>query len=310
MGRPNHPEFEELGARGETAHVSSASIPDRETVPAILSWWSSTARDLPWRSTRDPWLILVSEIMAQQTQVERVVPKWTAFVKRFPTPEAAAAVPAGDLISMWDGLGYNRRALMLHACAVQICESHCGVVPDQLEQLLALPGIGPYTARAVLVFAFERDEAVLDTNVGRVLARLNGRSLEAKDAQRVADQLVPSGRGWEWNQALLDFGASVCQKRTPQCDHCVVRSWCAWRGDGPDPASGSAAVSVGQSAFEGSDRQGRGRLVSRLRGGAVPRSSAATVMGFDGDEERAERVLATLLRDGLVEEQGAELRLP
>lgn len=279
-------------------------------VAAVVGWWSEEARDLPWRKTRDPWLVLVSEVMSQQTQVDRVIPKWHAFIERFPTPADAARAPASVIISMWDGLGYNRRALMLHNCATKISTDHDGIVPNELDELLALPGIGPYTARAILAFAFEDDVGVLDTNVGRVLARVCGRALKPRDAQLVADMVVPVGKSWEWNQALLDFGAQICQKRTPRCSQCPVRGVCTWAGTGPDPAVGSAGVGVAQTKFVGSDRQGRGKLVSRLRAGPLRAESARDVMGFADDPDRSERVLASLLADGLVVSTGDELHLP
>ena len=278
--------------------------------PLVLAWWADNARELPWRETRDPWLVLVSEIMAQQTQVDRVVPKWREFITRFPTPSSMAAASPGDVISMWVGLGYNRRALMLHQCATQIVEEHQGEIPQDLASLLALPGIGPYTARAVLVFAFERDVAVLDTNVGRVLARVFGRTLTPREAQGLADELVPSGRGWEWNQAVLDFGAEICQKRTPRCERCPIREACHWRGAGSDPAVGTAAASTPQSPFVGSDRQGRAKLVARLRDGPAPLADAHGAMGFADDPDRSRRVLDSLLRDGLVILDHDKIRLP
>lgn len=289
--------------------MSELPAPSGVTAP-ILAWWGESARDLPWRRTRDPWAILVSEVMSQQTQIERVVPKWVAFMERFPTIAAAAASSAGDLISMWDGLGYNRRALHLHGCAVVVVERHDGQLPDDLDALLALPGIGPYTARAVLAFAFERDVAVLDTNVGRVLARLGGALLTPAEAQRLANDLVPVGRGWEWNQAVLDFGAQICQKRTPNCHRCPVKKVCAWAGDGPDPALGTAAASGRQSPFVGSDRQGRGRLVAALRSGEVLVEAVGSLMGFEDDPQRTERVLQSLITDGMVVRDGASVRLP
>ncbi len=286
----------------------------RQTGPELVSgvrrWWPEVARDLPWRAIRDPWAILVSETMAQQTQVARVVPKWEAFLGRLPTPTAAAEAGVAVVVELWDGLGYNRRAVQLHACAVAIAERHDGVVPDDLEALLALPGVGPYTARAVLAFAFEQDVAVLDTNVGRVLARWSGQSLAPKDAQALADELVPVGAGWEWNQALLDFGAMQCTKRSPACGECPVAVWCSWSGAGPDPAVGSAAVSTGQSRFEGSDRQGRGRLVAALRSGPVAGEDLAAAMGWPDDPPRAQRVAETLIGDGLAVFQDGTWRLP
>ena len=199
---------------------------------------------------------------------------------------------------------------MLHTCAVEIEQRHGGAVPNELDALLALPGVGPYTARAVLAFAFEQDVGVLDTNVGRVLARLVGKRLGAREAQGLADALVPQGNGWEWNQAVLDFGAQICQKRTPNCSACPAQQICSWRGVGSDPALGSAAVSVPQSKFAGSDREGRGKLVARLRSGPIDLVDAKGVMGFDDQPERAERVLDSLLADGLVMRNDGHLQLP
>ncbi len=286
-------------------------IEDRPAfVSKLLTWWPEASRDLPWRNTRDPWLILLSEVMSQQTQVDRVMPKWKAFVERFPTPSDAAAVAAGELIAMWVGLGYNRRALMLHRCATEIDQRHGGRVPDKLDELLALSGIGPYTARAVLAFAFEQDVAVLDTNVGRVLARLNGRSFSNAEAQCQADALVPVGRGWDWNQTILDFGATVCKKRNPACGGCPVRELCVWAGQGADPAVGSAAVTIPQSRFEGSDRQARSRVVALLGEGPVSLVEARAALGFGDDSSRIDKVMASLVDDGLAILNGETVRLP
>jgi A/G-specific adenine glycosylase len=251
--------------------------------------------------------------MLQQTQVARVVPRYQAFLASYPDPARCAAAPVGDVVRAWQGLGYNRRAVNLHRCAAVVVDRHEGVVPDRLEDLLALPGIGPYTARAVLAFAYERDVAVVDTNVGRVLARLAGRPLARNEVQAAADDAVPAGQGWAWNQGLLDLGATVCTARAPACERCPVSGWCAWGRSGtagPDPAVGSAGVSGGQSRFEGSDRQGRGRLVDALRTGPVSRRELATVMGWPDDPERAERVAGTLVVDGLARWHRGRLVLP
>jgi A/G-specific adenine glycosylase len=268
----------------------------------LLAWSDRTRRDLPWRRTRDPWSVLVSELMLQQTQVARVVPKYEAFLERFPTPAACAAAPAGDVVRQWEGLGYNRRALNLHRAAQACVEHHGGALPATLDGLLALPGIGPYTARAVLAFSAGADVGVLDTNAARVTARIAGRRLGAAEAQARADAAVPAGQGWAWNQAVLDLGATVCTKRVVRCDACPLAPHCAWHLAGhpePDPAEGSAGTSGRQSAFAGSDRQGRGRLVAALRAAPVPSERLAATMGWPDDPRRAERVAATLIVDGL-----------
>ena len=282
---------------------------------ALLDWSERTRRDLPWRRTRDPWSVLVSELMLQQTQVARVVSKYLAFVEAYPTPSACAAAPVGDIVTAWAGLGYNRRAVNLHRCAGRVVEQHGGRLPDRLEGLLALPGIGPYTARAVLAFAGECDVGVVDTNAGRVLARLAGRSLTRVEAQVRADSAVPAGLGWAWNQAVLDLGATVCTSRSPTCGACPLAPWCSWHEAGrpePDPARGSAGTSTGQSRFEGSDRQGRGRLVDGLRDqGTIEAARLAAVAGWPDDPIRTATVVATLVRDGLAVEHGdGSLTLP
>lgn len=281
---------------------------------ALLEWSARARRDLPWRNTRDPWRILVSELMLQQTQVARVLPKYEAFVDRFPTARACAAAGAADVVTCWAGLGYNRRAVHLHRCAVVVDAEHGGVLPDDLAALLQLPGVGPYTARAVLAFAFERDVGVVDTNAARVLARVGGATLRPAAAQELADAWVPAGQGWAWNQAMLDLGATICTSRSPACDRCPMAAHCAWRARScadPDPAIGSAGVSTAQSTFEGSDRQGRGRLVDRLRNASrIDGSELAAAAGWPDDLSRAARAAETLVRDGLAAWDGDALTLP
>lgn len=279
---------------------------------ALLGWWQRERRDLPWRRTRDPWEVLVCEVMAQQTQVARVAERWRPFLDRFPTPTALAEAPSAEVLRWWSGLGYNRRARDLHRCARTVVAAHDGQVPGTLEALLALPGIGPYTARAVLAFAFELDHGIVDTNTARVLARWSGRRLRALEGQRAADAAVPAGQAWAWNQAMLDLGAGVCRRRDPLCTECPVASSCGWALAGrpaPDPADGSAGVSARQARFEGSDRQGRGRLVEALRQRDVALGDLATVMGWPDDPSRSTRVAATLLDDGLVQLEADTYRL-
>ena len=219
------------------------------------------------------------------------------------------------VVTQWVGLGYNRRAVQLHRAATVVVERHGGRIPPDLADLRALPGVGAYMARAVLAFAFERDVGVVDTNAARVLARaVAGRRLSAGEAQAAADDLVPPGQGWAWNQTMLDFGASVCRSRHPGCDHCPLAGYCAWARAGrpePDPARSSAGSGRPQTAFAGSDRQGRGRMVAALARGPVAASELAAVAGWLGDPRRADRVAQGLIADGLAygEEDGS-LRLP
>ena len=281
---------------------------------AVAGWGDRSRRDLPWRRTRDPWGVLVSELMLQQTQVARIVLRWQEFLDRFPSPSACAAAPVGDVVRAWEGLGYNRRAVNLHRAAGAIVERHGGALPADLDALLALPGVGPYTARAVLAFAFEADVGVVETNSARVLARASaGRPLTAAQAQAQADALVPAGRGWAWNQAMLDLGATVCTLRSPSCDRCPAVRACAWAAAGrppPDPAWGTAGVGGRQPVFAGSDRQGRGRLVDALRRGPVPLADLASAAGWPADPARACRVAASLEADGLAHQVDGTLRLP
>ena len=278
---------------------------------ALIAWWREAGRDLPWRSTRDPWAVLVSELMLQQTQVARVRPRYATFLQRFPTPAACARAAPGEVVRAWAGLGYNRRAVNLHRLATVVVERHGGRLPADFDALLPLPGIGPYTARAVLAYAFEHDVGVVDTNTARVLARLDGRPPGRAGAQRLASSLVPSGRGWAWNQAMVDLGATVCTRRRPRCGTCPLAGACAWRRGGhpePDPAAPSGQG--GRPPFAGSDRQGRGRLVEALRRAPVPLSEVAAVAGWPGDVARARRVAASLVSDGLARRKGGCLTLP
>ena len=279
-----------------------------------MAWAEGARRDLPWRRTRDPWAVLVSELMLQQTQVARVVPKYQSFMDRFPTAAAAAAAPVADVVRAWAGLGYNRRAVNLHRAATAIVDQHGGTVPNVLAELLALPGIGPYTARAVLAFAFEVDIGVVEVNSARLLARaVAGRPLSPPQAQSLADDLVPAGQGWAWNQAMLDLGATICSKAAPHCPACPLRPVCAWTAadqPAPDPAIGSAGCGGTQSAFDGSDREGRGRLVGALRAAPVALTELAAATGWPMEPDRAQRVAAGLVADGLAVVMGDILRLP
>jgi A/G-specific adenine glycosylase len=246
----------------------------------------------------------VAELALQQTQVARVMDRWPVLLERFPDPAACAAAPVAEVVRAWAGLGYNRRAVNLHRAAALVVDRHGGRMPATLPELLALPGVGPYTARAVLVFAFEVDVGVLDVNAVRVLSRVTGAPVD----QATADALVPPGQGWAWNQALLDLGATVCT-RVPDCDACPMATVCRWAvagRPGPDPWVRGRP----QSRFAGSDRQGRGALVDALRAAPVPAARLAAVMGWPGDPARAERVAATLVSDGLAVRTPTGYQLP
>lgn len=269
----------------------------------VLGWGLPRLRDLPWRRTRDPWAILVSEVMLQQTQVPRVIPKWLAFMEAFPSPTDCAAATLGDVLRLWQGLGYPRRARNLQLAAQEV--TRLGRFPTTLEELLALPGVGQYTARAVMAFAFERDVAVVDTNIARVFARVGGSALTARQVQSAADRAQPPGMSWEWNQCLMELGAVLCRP-TPNCAECPLLLACSWCGVGPDPAIGSAGVSRPQSRFEGSERQARGRLLKALTTGPVAVEAASTVMLHPA----AGRLLEALCAEGLVHRKGDTLRLP
>jgi A/G-specific adenine glycosylase len=245
---------------------------------ALLNWYEAVRRPLPWRFTRDPWALLVSEVMLQQTQAERVVPYYERFLERFPDPAALAAAPAAEVIGAWSGLGYNRRALALQAAARVVAGEGW---PDRLEEL---PGVGPYTAAAVASFAWDEQVAAVDTNVRRVIERRDGIRRAPRALARRAAELLPEGRAAAWNQAMMELGATVCRPRRPRCGECPLHEGCA----GPEPAPPTRPRG---ERFESTDRWARGRLLAALVAGDEPPPLAA---------ERRERALAGLERDGLI----------
>jgi A/G-specific adenine glycosylase len=261
-----------------TAELAVASSPDRLVRPerlsgihaAVLDWYAANGRDLAFRRTTDPWAILVSEVMAQQTQAARAADHWSRFMVQFPTPAALAAVSPATVIRAWRGLGYNRRAIALHAAAVKIVAEHDGRVPRQLEALQSLPGVGPYTARAVLAFAFGQPVAPLDTNVRRVLDRAFGPLPSALLAlQSAADAVVAPAAPAAWSHALMDLGATTCGPRRPRCDTCPIRAWCRFAtrggGDARTVARREVAARAPEPAFASTNRWLRGRILDRLR---------------------------------------------
>ena len=249
--------------------------------------------------------------MLQQTQSARVVGPYRRFLRHFPTPRSCARAGVAEVVRAWSGLGYNRRAVNLHSCAAVIVDRYRGNVPDTLPELQALPGVGPYTARAVLAFAFEQPVGVVDVNVRRVLCRaVSGRTLSVAQAQRLADLLVPSAQSWLWNQVMVEHGATCCTARRPRCDDCRLSRQCAWVTSGSPLLDPGASVSR-QSRFEGSDRQGRGRLLAALRAGPVRPPALAMACGWPDDDERAHGAANSLVEDGLARrDRGGTLRLP
>jgi A/G-specific adenine glycosylase len=276
----------------------------------VLAWYDLHARDLPWREPGCPaWHVLISEVMLQQTPVSRVLPVWWQWVQRWPTPADLAASPAGEAIRDWGRLGYPRRALRLHEAARAIVERHGGQVPSDHTQLLALPGIGNYTAAAVASFAFGQRHAVVDTNVRRVFARSVDGSAQASPAltaaeSRLAASLLPAAPATSarWAVAVMELGALVCTAKAPRCQDCPVRGLCRWQLAGSPAYTG--AVRRGQ-AWAGTDRQIRGALLAALRAGSAPLDGATLAEQIPDsalrDAFQRRRCLDGLVADGLVE---------
>lgn len=293
---------------------------------ALLGWYARVGRDLPWRRTRDPYAILVSEIMLQQTQVDRVIPKYQQFLAAFPTLAALAASPLAEVIRVWAGLGYNRRAVRLHAVARAAVERLGGRLPDTPEALRELEGLGSYTANAVASFAHGAQVAVVDTNVRRVLGRVFADVLgldppPGRRLQAFADAILPPGRAYEWNQALMDLGATVCTARAPDHDACPLALQCAGRALLPTRDALLRAAERGPAyrvrrrpaePFAQTTRYFRGRIVDQLRALAPGETLAVDELGralrLDYGPEHAAWVadlVEGLRRDGLLVVHGA-----
>ena len=280
-----------------------AYMPSRLTEP-VLDWYAAHARDLPWRAPgATPWSVLVSEIMLQQTPVNRVLPAHRAWLGRWPTPKDLAAEPAGEAVRQWGRLGYPRRALRLHEAARIITDKYAGNVPDDHDALLRLPGIGAYTAAAVASFAFGQRHAVLDTNVRRVFARLvSGRqyppAAPSRAEYRLAESLLPEHEptAARWSVAVMELGALVCTAANPRCEDCPVRGSCEWLIAGR-PQTGELRKS---QRYEGTDRQCRGRLLGLLRDATAPVPLENFDIVWPDDAQRA-RALDGLVADGLVD---------
>ncbi|MBU6214066.1 MAG: A/G-specific adenine glycosylase [Actinomycetales bacterium] len=282
---------------------------------AVLRWYNDNARDLPWRAPgTTPWGVLVSEVMAQQTPVARVAPQWLAWMRRWPTPAALAAATSAEVIAQWDRLGYPRRALRLRECAQVLCQEHGGEVPDDHGTLLTLPGIGDYTAAAVLAFAFGRRALVMDTNVRRVHARVfaglaNHRPHVTATERSSLDAVLPADepRAAQWSQAVMELGAVTCRPQ-PSCADCPLQQRCAWHVAGKPEAPTPARR---PQAFAGTDRQVRGKVMALLRAAHGDSVEMSAIEQVWHDREQLLRALDSLLADGLAEKAGGgQFHLP
>ena len=278
-----------------------------------ITWYEANARDLPWRVPgTSAWAVLVSEVMLQQTPVIRVEPAWRSWMTRWPTPADLAADPPSEAIRMWGRLGYPRRAMRLHACAVALVDRYGGRVPEDLDELLSLPGIGTYTARAVATFAYGQRHPVVDTNVRRVVSRAVEGLPDAGPTTTTADltamaALLPEedARAARASIAFMELGALICTARSPKCADCPFRDVCTWRLSGaPAPAGPSRRP----QRYAGTDRQVRGLILEVLRHatGPVPRQRLDLVWQ---DEVQRARALAGLVTDGLIEPRGEQFAL-
>ena len=275
-------------------------MPEQPWVAPLITWYDASARVLPWRGADvSPYGVLVSEVMLQQTPVARVVPAYQAWMGRWPTAAALAADSPGEAVRMWGRLGYPRRALRLHAACRSVVERFGGELPETVAELLTLPGVGDYTARAVAVFALGQRQPVVDTNVRRVVARLVEGVADAPVTRRdlaTVEALLPEQGAPTVSVALMELGALVCTARSPACGQCPVRGWCAWLQAGA-PAL-DAPVKAPQG-YAGTDGQVRGRLLAVLRDSTEPVRPELLEQAWDRVDQR-ERALASLLSDGLV----------
>jgi A/G-specific adenine glycosylase len=268
----------------------------RRVQQRLLAWYAAEARDLPWRRTRDPYAILVAEVMLQQTQVDRVIPKWHAWLARFPNWAALAGATRAEAIRAWQGLGYNLRALRLYDVANQIVGASAGVLPCSVDELVALKGIGRYTANAVACFAYEQPVAMVDTNVRRVLSRVF--EVEPSSVEDLAASVVPADTAYGWNQGLMDLGATVCRARRPLCLACPLVTEC-----GGPVAQVKPATKV--ERFDGSRRYYRGRLIETLRalrpGEAMHIDRLVAAVGQATEHAHLKGLVRQLASDGLVD---------
>jgi A/G-specific adenine glycosylase len=306
-----------------TWHDQPGALVPREARDAILAWYAENGRQLAFRASADPYAVLVSEVLAQQTQAARAAEAWTSWIARWPGVSDLAAAPVADVLRAWAGLGYNRRALALHRAARVIVDEHGGRVPSSIDALEALPGVGPYTARAVAAIAFGVPVGAVDTNVRRVLGRvasgeLGPTAISQREMQRLADAVVPAGAAAAWTHALMDVGATLCRPRNPRCGACPTAPWCRYAAGertvdagapGTQRRSGSARV-----PFPETRRWLRGRILEQARGAEA--GAWVVFAGSIGEHgpTAVREAVAALTDEGLLErrdgEGGPEARLP
>jgi A/G-specific adenine glycosylase len=282
-------------------------------ITTLLAWFDDNGRPLPWRSST-AWGVLVSEFMLQQTPVDRVLPIWQTWLDRWPTPPDLAQASLADVLRAWGRLGYPRRARRLHETSAVISEQHGGQVPDDRDALLALPGVGDYTAAAILAFAFRRRSIVLDTNVRRVVARtLDGVAMPLAHVTRAererAERLwpLPDRRSAHWSAAVMEFGALVCTSRNPRCSACPISADCSWTLHGRPPETSPRRR---QPEYVGSDRQARGHVLHLLRESEAPVHPHVIELAWP-DRHQARRAMDSLVADGLARRlPGGLLALP
>lgn len=327
-----------MAKRSASSSLSFSPVPDllARVHQYLLQWYAAESRDLPWRSTNDPYAILVSEIMLQQTQVDRVLPKYHQFLAAFPTLADLAAAPTANVISVWAPLGYNRRAVSLQSIARQVIAEHNGRIPETIDELLQLKGIGRYTAGAIACFAYNKQVATVDTNIYRVLHRiflgLEHPEPKLNDAQMLAlaEQVLPVGQAYNWNSALMDLGATICTSNNPQCMCCPLQEVCsAYTEMSQHSLFPSGAVvrqlrkvaekkaSYSTQPFTSTNRYFRGRIVDLLRslpaGERIPLTTLGPKIRSEFSSENLpwlEKIVDGLKRDGLLDCNEEGVRLP
>ncbi|HLP16455.1 MAG TPA: A/G-specific adenine glycosylase [Bacteroidota bacterium] len=288
---------------------------------AVLEWYKTNAREFPWRPSRDPYRVLISEMMSQQTQISRVVPFYTRWLKAFPTFKALASASKAVVLREWSGLGYNSRAIRLHALARIVTEDHHGRLPRSVEALLEFPGIGRYTAHAICCCAFLQNVPVVDVNIGRVLTRIFSEVSSAsemkpeKESWMLATSALPSTDVFEWNQGLMDIGATICTARSPKCALCPVRRYCK-SADAPVfqmPALKNSAPHKKEPSYNGVPRRlYRGKILKLLHAGAMTEADVSAKLEHEfgaQDEEWIRHVLDELEKSRLIVRRGKKVSI-